>query len=81
MPFFEGSGEASPWLLATRGGGSGGGCCSGRRGCSQSVCVFQGQPMDQAALFTPQVRPPAQLPQYPGLQQAQVLCCSGGVSA
>lgn len=61
--------------------GFGGGCCSGRRGCSRSVCVFQGQPMDQAAMFTPQVRPPAQLPQYPGLQQAQVLCCSGGVSA
>uniref|UniRef100_A0A8C0IB45 Mediator complex subunit 12L n=1 Tax=Bubo bubo TaxID=30461 RepID=A0A8C0IB45_BUBBB len=35
-------------------------------------CVFQGQPMDQAAIFTPQVRPPSQLPQYPGLQQAQV---------
>uniref|UniRef100_A0A663E5S5 Mediator complex subunit 12L n=1 Tax=Aquila chrysaetos chrysaetos TaxID=223781 RepID=A0A663E5S5_AQUCH len=30
-----------------------------------------GQPMDQAAIFTPQVRPPSQLPQYPGLQQAQ----------
>uniref|UniRef100_A0A669Q4M3 Mediator complex subunit 12L n=1 Tax=Phasianus colchicus TaxID=9054 RepID=A0A669Q4M3_PHACC len=31
----------------------------------------QGQPMDPAALFTPQVRPTPQLPQYPGLQQAQ----------
>ncbi|NXI37635.1 MD12L protein, partial [Galbula dea] len=31
----------------------------------------QGQPMDQAAIFTPQVRPQSQLPQYPGLQQAQ----------
>ncbi|XP_068548026.1 mediator of RNA polymerase II transcription subunit 12-like protein isoform X14 [Anas acuta] len=45
--------------------------------CSSAVSLqdgfdnVMGQPMDQAALFTPQVRPPAQLPQYPGLQQAQ----------
>ncbi|OXB73444.1 UNVERIFIED_CONTAM: hypothetical protein H355_015172 [Colinus virginianus] len=32
---------------------------------------IMGQPMDPAALFTPQVRPVPQLPQYPGLQQAQ----------
>uniref|UniRef100_A0A493T671 Mediator complex subunit 12L n=1 Tax=Anas platyrhynchos platyrhynchos TaxID=8840 RepID=A0A493T671_ANAPP len=38
---------------------------------AQARSLQQGQPMDQAALFTPQVRPPAQLPQYPGLQQAQ----------
>lgn len=34
--------------------------------------VFQGQPGDQAALFAAQARPSPQLPQYPGLQQAQV---------
>ena len=34
--------------------------------------VFQGQPGDQAALFSAQARPSPQLPQYPGLQQAQV---------
>ncbi|XP_066858427.1 mediator of RNA polymerase II transcription subunit 12-like protein isoform X17 [Anser cygnoides] len=45
--------------------------------CSSAVSLqdgfdnVMGQPMDQAAMFTPQVRPPAQLPQYPGLQQAQ----------
>ncbi|XP_040610320.1 mediator of RNA polymerase II transcription subunit 12-like protein isoform X6 [Mesocricetus auratus] len=33
----------------------------------------QGQPGDQAALFTTQARPSPQLPQYPGLQQAQTL--------
>ncbi|KAM6305236.1 mediator of RNA polymerase II transcription subunit 12-like protein [Aegotheles albertisi] len=33
----------------------------------------QGQPVDQAAVFTPQVQAPSQLPQYPGLQQAQSL--------
>ncbi|XP_040423286.1 mediator of RNA polymerase II transcription subunit 12-like protein isoform X11 [Cygnus olor] len=38
---------------------------------AQARSLQQGQPMDQAAMFTPQVRPPAQLPQYPGLQQAQ----------
>ncbi|NXF68235.1 MD12L protein, partial [Ciccaba nigrolineata] len=38
---------------------------------AQSRSLQQGQPMDQAAIFTPQVRPPSQLPQYPGLQQAQ----------
>uniref|UniRef100_A0A8C9LA42 Mediator complex subunit 12L n=1 Tax=Pavo cristatus TaxID=9049 RepID=A0A8C9LA42_PAVCR len=38
---------------------------------SLTTCVLQGQPMDPAALFTPQVRPTPQLPQYPGLQQAQ----------
>ncbi|XP_048811463.1 mediator of RNA polymerase II transcription subunit 12-like protein isoform X3 [Lagopus muta] len=32
---------------------------------------IMGQPMDPAALFTPQVRPTPQLPQYAGLQQAQ----------
>ncbi|XP_040469200.1 mediator of RNA polymerase II transcription subunit 12-like protein isoform X12 [Falco naumanni] len=45
--------------------------------CSTAVSLqdgfdnIMGQPMDQAAIFTPQVRPPSQLPQYPGLQQAQ----------
>lgn len=34
--------------------------------------VFQGQPGDQAALFAAQARPSPQLPQFPGLQQAQV---------
>ncbi|XP_054061103.1 mediator of RNA polymerase II transcription subunit 12-like protein isoform X7 [Rissa tridactyla] len=38
---------------------------------AQSRSLQQGQPMDQAAIFTPQVRPLSQLPQYPGLQQAQ----------
>ncbi|KAM6357669.1 mediator of RNA polymerase II transcription subunit 12-like protein isoform 1-T2 [Alca torda] len=38
---------------------------------AQSRSLQQGQPMDQAAIFTPQVRTPSQLPQYPGLQQAQ----------
>ncbi|KAM9696029.1 mediator of RNA polymerase II transcription subunit 12-like protein isoform 7-T9 [Dama dama] len=33
----------------------------------------QGQPGDQAALFAAQARPSPQLPQYPGLQQAQNL--------
>ncbi|XP_072474419.1 mediator of RNA polymerase II transcription subunit 12-like protein isoform X5 [Notamacropus eugenii] len=32
-----------------------------------------GQPLDQAAIFPPQVRPPSQLPQYSGLQQAQAM--------
>ncbi|OBS73179.1 hypothetical protein A6R68_12244, partial [Neotoma lepida] len=32
-----------------------------------------GQPADQAALFTAQARPAPQLPQYPGLQQAQTM--------
>ncbi|XP_038607696.1 mediator of RNA polymerase II transcription subunit 12-like protein isoform X2 [Tachyglossus aculeatus] len=31
----------------------------------------QSQPIDQAAIFAQQVRPSSQLPQYPGLQQAQ----------
>ncbi|KAB1283515.1 Mediator of RNA polymerase II transcription subunit 12-like protein [Camelus dromedarius] len=35
--------------------------------------VFQGQPGDQAALFAAQARPSPQLPQYPGLQQAQTM--------
>ncbi|KAK4820489.1 hypothetical protein QYF61_027950 [Mycteria americana] len=45
--------------------------------CSTAVSLqdgfdnIMGQPMDQAAIFTPQLRPPSQLPQYPGLQQAQ----------
>ncbi|XP_010011730.1 PREDICTED: mediator of RNA polymerase II transcription subunit 12-like protein, partial [Nestor notabilis] len=38
---------------------------------AQSRSLQQGQPMDQAAIFSPQVRPPSQLSQYPGLQQAQ----------
>ncbi|XP_021252421.1 mediator of RNA polymerase II transcription subunit 12-like protein isoform X8 [Numida meleagris] len=38
---------------------------------AQARSLQQGQPMDPAALFTPQVRPAPQLPQYPGLQQAQ----------
>ncbi|KAM6258203.1 mediator of RNA polymerase II transcription subunit 12-like protein [Porphyrio hochstetteri] len=38
---------------------------------AQSRALQQGQPLDQAAIFAPQVRPPSQLPQYPGLQQAQ----------
>ncbi|NXP44922.1 MD12L protein, partial [Heliornis fulica] len=38
---------------------------------AQARSLQQGQPMDQAAIFTPQVRAPPQLPQYPGLQQAQ----------
>ncbi|KAM6062820.1 mediator of RNA polymerase II transcription subunit 12-like protein [Chlamydotis macqueenii] len=38
---------------------------------AQARSLQQGQPMDQAAIFTPQIRPPSQLPQYPGLQQAQ----------
>lgn len=38
---------------------------------AQARSLQQGQPMDPAALFTPQVRPTPQLPQYPGLQQAQ----------
>ncbi|KAI5132188.1 Mediator Of Rna polymerase Ii Transcription Subunit 12-Like Protein [Manis pentadactyla] len=33
----------------------------------------QGQPGDQAALFAAQARPSPQLPQYPGLQQAQAM--------
>uniref|UniRef100_A0A8C9I1T6 Mediator complex subunit 12L n=1 Tax=Piliocolobus tephrosceles TaxID=591936 RepID=A0A8C9I1T6_9PRIM len=33
----------------------------------------QGQPGDQAALFAAQARPSPQLPQYPGLQQAQTM--------
>uniref|UniRef100_A0A8C3I156 Mediator complex subunit 12L n=1 Tax=Chrysemys picta bellii TaxID=8478 RepID=A0A8C3I156_CHRPI len=33
----------------------------------------QGQPIDQAAIFAQQVRPSSQLPQYPGLQQAQTV--------
>ncbi|KAK2495138.1 hypothetical protein MC885_013183, partial [Smutsia gigantea] len=33
----------------------------------------QGQPGDQAALFAAQGRPSPQLPQYPGLQQAQAM--------
>ncbi|XP_030430973.1 mediator of RNA polymerase II transcription subunit 12-like protein isoform X2 [Gopherus evgoodei] len=33
----------------------------------------QGQPIDQAAIFTQQVRPSSQLPQYPGLQQTQTV--------
>ncbi|XP_071609025.1 mediator of RNA polymerase II transcription subunit 12-like protein isoform X6 [Heliangelus exortis] len=37
----------------------------------QARALQQGQPMDQAADFSPQVRPGSQLPQYPGLQQAQ----------
>ncbi|XP_071609031.1 mediator of RNA polymerase II transcription subunit 12-like protein isoform X10 [Heliangelus exortis] len=45
--------------------------------CSTGVSLqdgfdnIMGQPMDQAADFSPQVRPGSQLPQYPGLQQAQ----------
>ncbi|KAJ7402236.1 Mediator of RNA polymerase II transcription subunit 12-like protein [Pitangus sulphuratus] len=39
----------------------------------QARAVQQGQPMDQAAAFAPQARPLSQLPQYPGLQQAQSL--------
>ncbi|XP_053929944.1 mediator of RNA polymerase II transcription subunit 12-like protein isoform X7 [Cuculus canorus] len=45
--------------------------------CSAAVSLqdgfdnIMGQPMDQAAIFPPQVRPLSQLPQYPGLQQAQ----------
>uniref|UniRef100_A0A8C3LGV6 Mediator complex subunit 12L n=1 Tax=Chrysolophus pictus TaxID=9089 RepID=A0A8C3LGV6_CHRPC len=38
---------------------------------AQARSLQQGQPTDPAALFTPQVRPTPQLPQYPGLQQAQ----------
>ncbi|XP_042676478.1 mediator of RNA polymerase II transcription subunit 12-like protein isoform X8 [Centrocercus urophasianus] len=38
---------------------------------AQARSLQQGQPMDPAALFTPQVRPTPQLPQYAGLQQAQ----------
>ncbi|KAM9274652.1 mediator of RNA polymerase II transcription subunit 12-like protein isoform 2-T2 [Cariama cristata] len=38
---------------------------------AQSRSLQQGQPMDQAAIFAPQVRAPSQLPQYAGLQQAQ----------
>ncbi|XP_017589904.1 PREDICTED: mediator of RNA polymerase II transcription subunit 12-like protein [Corvus brachyrhynchos] len=47
--------------------------------CSSAVSLqdgfdnIMGQPMDQAAVFTPQAQPLSQLPQYPGLQQAQVL--------
>ncbi|XP_050821741.1 mediator of RNA polymerase II transcription subunit 12-like protein isoform X2 [Gopherus flavomarginatus] len=33
----------------------------------------QGQPIDQAAIFTQQVRPSSQLPQFPGLQQTQTV--------
>uniref|UniRef100_A0A8B9Q726 Mediator complex subunit 12L n=1 Tax=Apteryx owenii TaxID=8824 RepID=A0A8B9Q726_APTOW len=40
---------------------------------AQSRSLQQGQPIDQAAIFTPQVRPSSQLPQYPGLQQAQTM--------
>ncbi|XP_030311777.1 mediator of RNA polymerase II transcription subunit 12-like protein [Calypte anna] len=38
---------------------------------AQARALQQGQPMDQAAVFSPQVRPGSQLPQYPGVQQAQ----------
>nr|XP_009674680.1 PREDICTED: mediator of RNA polymerase II transcription subunit 12-like protein [Struthio camelus australis] len=47
--------------------------------CSSAVSLqdafdsIMGQPIDQAAVFTPQVRPSSQLPQYPGLQQAQTM--------
>uniref|UniRef100_A0A8C3I0I4 Mediator complex subunit 12L n=1 Tax=Chrysemys picta bellii TaxID=8478 RepID=A0A8C3I0I4_CHRPI len=34
---------------------------------------IMGQPIDQAAIFAQQVRPSSQLPQYPGLQQAQTV--------
>ncbi|XP_009072261.1 PREDICTED: mediator of RNA polymerase II transcription subunit 12-like protein [Acanthisitta chloris] len=40
---------------------------------AQARALQQSQPMDQAAVFTPQARLPSQLPQYPGLQQAQSL--------
>ncbi|KAM4659125.1 mediator of RNA polymerase II transcription subunit 12-like protein [Amazona ochrocephala] len=38
---------------------------------AQSRSLQQGQPMDQAAIFSPQVQPPSQLSQYPGLQHVQ----------
>ncbi|XP_039343228.1 mediator of RNA polymerase II transcription subunit 12-like protein isoform X2 [Mauremys reevesii] len=34
---------------------------------------IMGQPIDQATVFAQQVRPSSQLPQYPGLQQAQTV--------
>ncbi|XP_026505701.1 mediator of RNA polymerase II transcription subunit 12-like protein [Terrapene carolina triunguis] len=34
---------------------------------------IMGQPIDQAAIFAQQVHPSSQLPQYPGLQQAQTV--------
>ncbi|XP_059587021.1 mediator of RNA polymerase II transcription subunit 12-like protein isoform X5 [Alligator mississippiensis] len=40
---------------------------------TQTRTFQQGQPIDQAAIFTQQVRPSSQLPQYPGLQQAQTM--------
>ncbi|XP_061493052.1 mediator of RNA polymerase II transcription subunit 12-like protein [Rhineura floridana] len=33
----------------------------------------QGQTIDQSAVFAQQVRPPSQLPQYPGMQQTQAI--------
>ncbi|XP_029425228.1 mediator of RNA polymerase II transcription subunit 12-like protein isoform X9 [Nannospalax galili] len=40
---------------------------------AQSRPFQQGQPAEQAALFAAQARPSPQLPQYPGLQQAQTM--------
>ncbi|ELK33877.1 Mediator of RNA polymerase II transcription subunit 12-like protein [Myotis davidii] len=47
--------------------------------CNSAVSLLEdfdnimGQPGDQAALFAAQARPSPQLPQYPGLQQAQAM--------
>ncbi|XP_063662379.1 mediator of RNA polymerase II transcription subunit 12-like protein isoform X12 [Pan troglodytes] len=47
--------------------------------CNSAVSLLEdfdnimGQPGDQAALFAAQARPSPQLPQYPGLQQAQTM--------
>ncbi|XP_073215782.1 mediator of RNA polymerase II transcription subunit 12-like protein isoform X12 [Lepidochelys kempii] len=47
--------------------------------CNTAVALQEGfdnvmgQPIDQSAIFAQQVRPSSQLPQYPGLQQAQTV--------
>ncbi|EMP37986.1 Mediator of RNA polymerase II transcription subunit 12-like protein [Chelonia mydas] len=45
----------------------------GRKRKTKSNSRADGQPIDQSAIFAQQVRPSSQLPQYPGLQQAQTV--------